>query len=134
MTAISLPSPVQSALHSWAERMRERADLPLAIAWGDAPEQQLRLGRTEPRVRVRLRQPAAVAALLAPSFDTLGQAYVEGQIDLDGAVPDIMDVAWRLSEAGEQAQSEQKGGGLLGRIARHLGQAVSHSKQSDREA
>ncbi|MCB2038854.1 MAG: class I SAM-dependent methyltransferase, partial [Ottowia sp.] len=28
----------------------------------------------------------------------------------------------------------QKGGGLLGRIARHLGQAVSHSKQSDREA
>ncbi|WP_298437350.1 cyclopropane-fatty-acyl-phospholipid synthase family protein [Ottowia sp.] len=134
MTAISLPSPVQSALRSWAERMRERADLPLAIAWGDAPEQQLRLGRTEPRVRVRLRQPAAVAALLAPSFDTLGQAYVEGQIDLDGAVPDIMDVAWRLSEAGEQAQSEQKGGGLLGRIARHLGQAVSHSKQSDKEA
>ena len=28
------------------------------------------------------------------------QAYVEGRIDLDGSAADIMELAWRLAEAG----------------------------------
>jgi len=115
--------------------MRERADLPLSIAWGEAPEHQLSLGRSDPpRVRLRIRQASAVAALLSPNLDNLGQAYVEGQIDLDGSAADIMQLAWQLAELDAQGQAEKKGGGLLGRIAHRLSQAVAHTRQADKEA
>jgi len=135
MSSIILPSPVQKALQGWAARQRERADVPLAIAWGEAPEQQILLGSDDPpRVRVHLRTPTAVAALLKPSLDSLGQAYVEGRIDVEGSAQDIMQVALQLAESGEQEQDDKKSGGLLERIAQHLKQAMAHTRKSDKEA
>jgi cyclopropane-fatty-acyl-phospholipid synthase len=45
-----------------------------------------------PRVLVRLRNPASLKALVKPSLGTLARAYVEGELDLDGDIRDILSV------------------------------------------
>lgn len=45
-----------------------------------------------PRVRVRLCKPASLKALVQPSLGSLARAYVEGELDLDGDIRDILSV------------------------------------------
>ena len=81
---LSTPSALDHTLASWAERLRERLDLPLLVRWQGG---SLRLGQFEQAlVTVDVRDAAGATALLAPSLDNLGRAYVEGHIDVDGRV------------------------------------------------
>ena len=117
-----------SLLSPWAQRLRQRFNLPLLVRWHGG--KSLRLGEFEqPRVTVDVRDTAGAAALLTPSLDKLGQAYVEGHIDVGGTVQDVMDVAHRLAEAGAQLDSS---GRWVRRIVHRLGDASSHSKAVDR--
>ena len=94
---LSTPSALDHTLASWAERLRERLDLPLLVRWQGG---SLRLGQFEQAlVTVDVRDAAGATALLAPSLDNLGRAYVEGHIDVDGRVQDVIEVAHRLAEA-----------------------------------
>ena len=52
-------------------------------------------------VRVRLHQPASLRAMADPSLGALARAYVEGALDLDGNVRDILALGDRLCNAGE---------------------------------
>ena len=54
----------------------------------------------EPRVRLALKSPGALRHLLNPSMATLGQAYVDGDLDVDGKVEDIFNVVVELSARG----------------------------------
>ena len=54
------------------------------------------VGPTDYTVRVTLRDNRAVTNLIAGSIGTLGQDYVEGRIDLDGNMRDIMAAASAL--------------------------------------
>lgn len=45
-----------------------------------------------PRVCVRLRKPASLKALMQPNLGSLARAYVEGELDLDGDIRDILSV------------------------------------------
>ena len=75
----TLDAALASVLTPWAGRMRQRANLPLLLRWGPEPGAALPLGDARPpRVTLHLRHPAAVPALLSPSLDRLGEAYVEG--------------------------------------------------------
>ena len=118
-------SIVERALLPWAQRVRQRANLPVRLSWGAGGASSLALGDFErPSVEIRVRDPAAWPLLIDPGLHTLGQAYVEGLVDVDGSMPDMLAVAHGL------AQSAEPEGGLLGRIRRRHG----HSRESDSEA
>ena len=116
---------MEAVLSPWAARLRSRVQLPILLQWGDnpAPDAGLRLGDfSVPRVVIRVRQPGAVPLLLSPTLDSLGEAYVEGLIDVEGRVEDILDMAHGLAEAGGAAP------GTLARMAHHF----RHTPASDR--
>ena len=118
-------SIVERALLPWAQRVKTRVNLPVRLRWGEMGDSSLTLGDfEEPQVDIRLRDTAALPLLINPGLDTLGQAYVEGMVDVDGSLADILAVAHRLAETAEPE------GGLLGRIRRRF----SHTKESDSQA
>lgn len=123
-------SSVEAMLSPWVAQLKGRTNLPILLQWGEnpAPGSGLRLGEFEqPKVVIRVRKPTAVPLLLSPSLDRLGEAYVEGLIDVEGRVEDILEMAHALAEAGA-GKSE----GALARLARHI--RHTHTKKSDREA
>ncbi|WP_333705139.1 cyclopropane-fatty-acyl-phospholipid synthase family protein [Ottowia beijingensis] len=123
-------TPLDAALSPWAERLRQRLNLPLLVRWSGGSG--LRLGDFEqPRVVVDVRDAAGAAALLSPSLDHLGRAYVEGHIDVSGTAHDIMDMAHRLAVAGSSADGQP---GWVQRIAHRVADAVSHTRAEDRAA
>jgi cyclopropane-fatty-acyl-phospholipid synthase len=118
-------SIVERALAPWAERMRTQVNLPVRLRWGPGGASTLALGDFEtPRVEIRVRDAQALPLLIEPGLDTLGQAYVEGLVDVDGTMADILAVAHRLAETAQPAN------GLLGRVRRVFG----HTRESDSEA
>ena len=125
----SAPNPT-NLLGPWLQRLRTRLDLPLLLRWQGGSG--FKLGEfDQPRVTIDVLDAAGAAALLSPSLDNLGQAYVEGHIDVSGTVQDMVDMAYRLAEAGAQLDA---GGHWLGRVVHHLTDATSHTKAADREA
>lgn len=122
---------IDQAIDGWVRRWRERVDLPLRVRWqtSDAagPVPAWDLGHFDrPRVVVTVRDAAALPALLSPSLDALGEAYVEGRIDVDGAIDDVLAMAHTLVAAGAAARGE----GPWRRWVR----AFAHSRHADREA
>ena len=106
---LSTPSALDHTLASWAERLRERLDLPLLVRWQGG---SLRLGQFEQAlVTVDVRDAAGATALLAPSLDNLGRAYVEGHIDVDGRVQLPEDVL-RTLPPGSRARVVRRPNGL----------------------
>ncbi len=129
MRLSTTPTP-DAGLASWAERLRQHIDLPLLVRWNGG--RSIRLGQFEqPRVTLDVRDAAGVAALLSPSLDRLGRAYVEGHIDLAGAARDIIEVAYRLAEVNAR---QTQGSGWLARMAHHVADAVSHTRAQDQAA
>lgn len=122
---IMVPS-MEAVLSPWVTQLKAKTNLPVLIQWGDnpAPGSGLRLGEfSQPRVVIQVRKASAIPLLLSPSLDSLGEAYVEGQIDVTGSVDDILDIAHRLAEAGSKTE------GRLSRMVRHF----THTKNTDRE-
>ncbi|WP_430407295.1 class I SAM-dependent methyltransferase [Hydrogenophaga sp.] len=118
-------SIVERALLPWAQRMKSRVNLPVRLSWGERGTSSIELGEfQQPSVEIHVRDASALPLLIDPGLDTLGQAYVEGLIDVHGSLPDIVAMAHRLAE---NAQPE---GGLLGRLRRRF----SHTRASDSEA
>ena len=128
---ISATSPLDAALTPWAERLRRRLDLPLQVRWNGGAGLRLSHADMPPRVTVDVRDATGAAALLAPSLDHLGHAYVEGHLDVAGSAQDIMDVAHRLAEIGDTADGQP---GWVQRMALRVADAVSHTRSADRQA
>lgn len=118
-------SMTERMLATWATRVREHVNLPVCLSWGEGGASHLALGDFEqPSVHIRVRDAQALKLLVEPSLATLGEAYVEGLIDVEGDLRDVLRVARRLAETAEPA------GGLLGRLQRQF----PHSRQGDRAA
>lgn len=118
-------SIVERALLPWAQRVRSEVNLPVRLIWGAGETTALALGDfSEPEVEIRVRDPAAFPLLINPGLDTLGEAYVEGLLDVDGPLDEILAVAHRL------AASARPETGLLGRVRRRFG----HSRENDSES
>ncbi|MGI4985849.1 MAG: class I SAM-dependent methyltransferase, partial [Janthinobacterium lividum] len=77
-----------------------------------------------PSVTLRVKSAAAMPLLLAPSLDSLGEAYVQEKIDIEGCLTDIINVGHALARASAEAP------GKLQRAARYL----THSKASDKKS
>ncbi len=89
---------VERTLDRFLDGLRSRAGetgfVPFAIALPDSAP--LVVG-TDPKVTVRLGSMAAVRHLINPSMNRLGEAYVEGDIDVEGRIDDILALGERLS-------------------------------------
>ncbi|WP_027896314.1 C17 cyclopropane fatty acid synthase CfaB [Zestomonas thermotolerans] len=70
--------------------------LPLRLRLWDGKE--LDLG-PEPKVTLVLRDPGMLELLRQPTLDALGSAYVEGRLDLEGPIDEVIRIGDALSEA-----------------------------------
>lgn len=70
--------------------------LPLRLKLWDG--KQLDLG-PQPRVTLVIKDPSLILQLANPSLDVLGGAYVEGRVELEGQISDIIKIGVDLSEA-----------------------------------
>lgn len=119
-----LKTLVDTGLEKWVSRMRQDVDLPVRLKlWTGS---SFDLGKFEsPRVTISVRDAKALPYLMSPTLDTLGEAYVQERIDIDGRIDDIIDVGYRLAEA----TPEQSG--KWGKLVNAVGQ-FSHSKEEDK--
>lgn len=76
----------------------QASDLPVAIELWNGEHV---LPAPSPRVRVRLHKPASLKALVKPSLGTLARAYVEGELDIEGDIRDILSMGDTFCNAGD---------------------------------
>jgi cyclopropane-fatty-acyl-phospholipid synthase len=113
----------EKKLALWADDLRTQTNIPARISLWNGQSHDL--GTFErPAVTLRAKSAAAVPLLLSPGLDTLGEAYVEGKIDIDGSLTDIIDIANTL------ARTRPAASGKLRRVAGYF----THSKASDKQA
>lgn len=83
---LPIPTAIPSALkHKLAERQ-----LSLTIEFWDGHRESF---GPSPQVTLRINRPAAMARLLSPDLGSLGEAYVEGELDVEGPALDVIRVA-----------------------------------------
>ncbi|SAL87693.1 cyclopropane-fatty-acyl-phospholipid synthase [Caballeronia arvi] len=80
--------------------------------------------RTKPAITLHAKSVAAMPLLLSPGLDTLGEAYVEGKIDIDGSLADIIDVGNALARTCPTASGKWR------RVEHYF----THSKAADKRA
>lgn len=97
----------------YLEALRERRPIPLSITLWDGTH--VPLGPAS-KVDIRLRSATAARYLLKPSLDALGEAYVEGHLDVEGRIADIVEIAEALAR---DADDRQGRGRLPDWITRH---------------
>ncbi|WDZ96864.1 cyclopropane-fatty-acyl-phospholipid synthase [Herbaspirillum sp. WKF16] len=112
----------EKKLDAWVENIRNVSALPLRLVLWNGQQYDFSTGT--PEVTLKVPQASAITSLLNPSLANLGEAYVEGKIEVEGAVKNIIKVANDL------ASSTLKAEGKLGRMVR----SVTHSKKKDAEA
>lgn len=93
--------------------------LPLRLRLWDG--QQLELG-PEPRVTLDINDPSLLALLANPRLDDLAGAYIDGRLDLSGALPDVIALADQLSTAMGVTEASSPGA------------QNAHDRQTDAEA
>ncbi|MEZ5649001.1 MAG: cyclopropane-fatty-acyl-phospholipid synthase family protein [Burkholderiaceae bacterium] len=100
--------------------IRQKHPVPARVILWDGSEHSL---GEDPRVAIKVRDAKALRYLLPPTLERLGEAYVEGAIDAEGSIRDVIHVASQLAEAGTSSRL-----GALPTWARR------HTRQSDRDA
>lgn len=85
----------EKRLEQWAANIRSHAALPLRLdLWNG---QQLQFSTSLPQVIIRVPQASALKYLLQPSLANLGEAYVNGKIEVEGKARAIIAVANALA-------------------------------------
>ena len=109
---------VQNRIERLVESLRARASIPLRIELWNGRRLDLAV---DPCVTVRVPTASALRYFLHTDLNRLGEAYVEGHIDVDGSVHDVFKVAESLAR---QNESQSTGWRRL----------RSHSRSLDRKA
>ncbi len=112
----------EKRLAHWVDGIRDRSSLPLRLQLWNG--QQFDFGQQAPQVTIRVPHASSLSYLLTPSLANLGKAYVEGKLEVEGRVSEIIGVANAL------ASSTLKAEGKFGRIVRPF----RHTRQKDAEA
>jgi cyclopropane-fatty-acyl-phospholipid synthase len=111
---------IESRVERMLEDLRAHADLPVAILLWNG--RRIDLGKA-PRVTLRVPRAASLRYLVKPSLATLGEAYVEGHLDIDGPICEALRAAEGLSRQGGASARGRRP--LLG---------STHSRRRDAEA
>lgn len=121
-------SPIKASINQLAERLRSRVNLPVLVRWKGS--EGIRLGTFDtPKVTVDVQDTQGAAALAAPSLDSLGTAYVEGHLDVQGSVQDILAMAYQLAQVDD---ADLVRPGLIGRVTKKVIDGAAHTKSQDK--
>lgn len=112
---------LEKQVTEYLESIRENHPLPLRVRLWDGSS--VELGES-PTVELRIPTPAAARYLHEPSLPALGEAYVEGHIDFDGDVREIISIAEHLVRSGNRQR-------ILGQLPAWF---AHHSRKTDRES
>ena len=88
----------QQRFDNFAARLRGDA-IPVRIRLWNGTETEL---GDNPTVAITVLTAAALRHLLMPSLDGLGSAYVEGEIEVEGSLKNLVDIAARLAAHGRK--------------------------------
>ncbi|MEX3629626.1 MAG: cyclopropane-fatty-acyl-phospholipid synthase family protein [Burkholderia sp.] len=113
----------EKKLAQWADEVREKANLPVRLVLWNGDQHDFG-NFSAPAVTLKVNHASALPLLLDPSLDNLGQAYVKGKIDIEGRLPDIINIGYSL------ARSTVTNASKLARVTRYF----THSKNSDKKA
>ena len=113
---------MEKELEQWIAHIRERVTVPLRLALWNG--KVFDFSSANPLVTLRVPHAASLPYLLSPSLSNLGEAYVEGKIDIDGTPSDIIAIGHMLATNTLRAE------GALARIRRYL----KHDKEDDAQA
>ena len=92
-----LHKTVTHGIHRLAETVREKGGQPLDLVLPDGS--RLNFGQ-QPRVVMAIRDPELLPVLIHPTLGSLGEAFVDGRIDIDGDILAVIASAERLVAAG----------------------------------
>lgn len=109
----------EKPLEDFYKRMHSRA-IPLRIQLWDG--RTIDLGDNL-SVTLKVSERKALRYILSPTLDTLGSAYVEGQVDVEGRLADIIDIATQLASGASKDQ-----------VQRRPRRMFRHSRKNDAEA
>src|SRR5574337_2190355 len=97
LSAVIAPAAlIERRLDTWLHRLQSEAEPAISLAVELWNGRHLAVG-SKPKVQIRIRRPSALACLLSPSLDRIGEAYVEGAIDLEGSPRDLVNMATHLA-------------------------------------
>ena len=112
----------EKKLHNWAGHIRNNIGLPLRVdLWNGT---KLHLGHDTPQVIIRIPDFKALSCLFTPTLSSLGSAYVEGRIDLEGTPQDIISIGNALAKG-----ASANNGNLIRKVRRNR-----TNNRKDREA
>jgi len=107
------------------EALRDEVDLPARVVLWNG--EQLDLGRFDaPGVELTIRSPSALPLLLRPSLDRLAEGYISGRIDVEGALEEIIRLAYALARSSGQSPAASLSARISGWFA--------HTRTRDRRA
>ena len=109
----------ESRIEKTIAALRARAEVPLAIELWNGRRYEF---GEEPSVTFRVTDASALKRISSPDFASLGEAYVEGDLELEGPIEEALRAVESLAKA--------LGGSGRGRLPR----LSSHSRKSDSEA
>jgi cyclopropane-fatty-acyl-phospholipid synthase len=107
----------------WSTAVRAQVNVPARLTLWDG--QSYDFGTfSGPAVTMHVKSPSALALLLEPTLENLGEAYVKNKIDLEGKLHDIIEIAYALARFSVATPSK------LQRVARYF----THTKTSDKKS
>ncbi len=98
--ADSLPKGVTRLADVW----RRQGGAPLRIVLPD--ESRLELGDPA-RVTLRIQDRSLLPELVAPTFESLGEAYIDGRLDIEGDLLEVLPISERMVEAGGASAAQR---------------------------
>ncbi len=111
---------IEKRLEKLLHGLRGESEIPVRFEFWNGRTVDL---APSPVVSIRISGPSALPYLVAPSLGKLGEAYVEGHIDVEGGVREILRAGERLSV--------KAGAATRGRLPRLR---ITHSKRVDKGA
>jgi cyclopropane-fatty-acyl-phospholipid synthase len=115
----------QMKLSAWTTGLRNKYNLPLRVELWNG--EQVDLSSEQPRVKIRVPSPGSLRYLLSPTLGNLGEAYVEGALEIEGRAADMIQIGNSLAEStGKPARTR--------RVASALRLVSPHTREKDAEA
>ena len=105
----------------YLEGLKREHHIPLSLELWNGSRVDL---AESPRVRLKLKSASGARLLMKPTIANLAEAYVEGAIDLDGPITDVVGIADQLASTGSDIDKRNGRPHWLGR----------HTRSADRKA
>ena len=105
----------------YLEGLKRDRQIPLSLELWDGSQFSL---ADSPRVHLKVKSAACARLLMKPTLANLAEAYIEGAIDVEGPIGEVVAVADQLADFGGEAERRNGLPQWLGR----------HSRSSDRKA